>query len=211
MKHEDKLFCKYLNTGDNKSLEELFNVINDWLLPVISIKVNDKEAAKDILQDTWVKVLEKKDFKFNQNKRSKHAAISNYILTIALNEVKEKAKKDKIFLQKITEISNNHLNNITLRTQDEIIEEIERTENIQSEIKKLPKNEREVIELRYRVIPNCYTSVDVLKREVNILEFDDELKVKEIAKKINKPVGTIKVLLFRGRNKLKKKLYKYLK
>lgn len=76
---EDRLFLEY-QQGKTESFSELFKITRPWLFKMIYRIVNNRAEAEDILQETWVKMLQHVH-KYNPNK----GKVCNLIFTIAKN------------------------------------------------------------------------------------------------------------------------------
>ncbi len=138
--NENELFLDYLKNGNEKSLKELMLMINKWLPNVIFRILNDNEATKDVIQKTWLKIVEIKS-RFNEKK----GKINNLIYKIAVNY----AYKEKKRLIK----KNMNINDINIDMPDPDPSEFyERDENfrlLNEAMGKLKESCREVIELFY--------------------------------------------------------------
>ncbi|MFC2131731.1 RNA polymerase sigma factor [Bacteroidota bacterium] len=85
---ENDLFLDYVNNGNEESFNILMKKINKWLPSIVYRIVGDKEKTKDVVQDTWIKVIETKH-RFNPDK----GTINNRIFTIGKNYALKKKKK----------------------------------------------------------------------------------------------------------------------
>lgn len=184
---EDKLFCEYRDEGKKDSFEKLFKMIKPWLYRVIYRITCDSDATNDIIQDSWIIVLNNAS-KFNPEK----GRINNYIYTIAKNNALQYGKKYSIKKQNTMNIEKDNINNNL--AGDSIDPEkmkmvLERNEALMQAIQKLSTDFQDVV----------------------ILFYFAEMNIKEIADKLNKPEGTIKTNLARAREKLKVYLTKSFK
>ncbi|MCL5991279.1 MAG: RNA polymerase sigma factor [Bacteroidetes bacterium] len=75
------LFERFLETGMESYFLELITRINPWLFRMIYRITGDREAAKDVLQDTWLLVL-----KYQKSFDSKKGNFRNYIYQIGKRE-----------------------------------------------------------------------------------------------------------------------------
>jgi RNA polymerase sigma-70 factor (ECF subfamily) len=182
---EDSLFCDFRDNGNEDSFDRLFLLIEPWLFRYIYRNVNDRAEAENIHQDTW-EILLKNKRKYNPKKGS----VKNLIFTIALNEIR-KWQKRNIQNRKPANIQTDeteiNMNGIHPETPGSIIENKERSKAITEAVSALDENYRQAVTLYYY----------------------SDLKVDKIAETMNKPIGTIKIWLFRARTELEKKLIQY--
>lgn len=182
MTKETTLFLEYRNTGDRKVFEELFRITKPWIYKLIYRIIPDKAGADDVFQDTWIQVLNSKD-KYD----FKIGVFNNLLYTTAKNNALKAKLKISKFVRDNPNIENDDLKyGINELSPDKVTEIMERNVNIMSVIKTLDTNYQDVILLHY------------------FADFD----VKEISENLNKPEGTIKTWLSRGREQLKKKIQK---
>ena len=159
---------------------ELYNQHYSQIFGYILKRTTDLEAAQDITSETFFKAL-KKLWQF----RWRNIPFSAWLYRIANNEIANYFRKNKqktVSLEKIPEP-------ITVRNPEvEILEAEEKLKKhrdflmVQEKISKLPIKYQEVITLR----------------------FFEKKKIKEISKILGKKEGTIKSLLSRGLEKLRK-------
>lgn len=92
------LFEKFLETGLDKYIVELVDMINPWLFRMICRMVGNREAAKDILQDTWLLVL-----RSAKNYNSDKGSISAYFFTTAKREAIKWLKNNYVLVRDATD------------------------------------------------------------------------------------------------------------
>ena len=180
---EGRLFTNFREKNDLESFGELYAKLSPWLMRIILKISGDIDAAEDILQETWIRVVKKKGH-FDPDK----GKFRYYLMTIAKNEALKWKKKESNKIEKMRLFSE------TIEKSDTndphyLNERKEKAEQIKNALKELKSEYQDVL----------------------ILYYFDELKVKEIADLLNKPTGTIKTWLDRGRAQLEKKLAKYIK
>lgn len=181
MSKENQLFLEYINTQKREILEELYRITKPWLYKLIYRIIADKASADDIFQETWIQVLKSaKTYDFNKG------LFNNFLYTIARN----KAIKAKNFSSRYQKDSSDNTEEaqfgLDLLTPYKLLEIREKSDSIMCAIHKIEKNYQVVILLHYFA----------------------ELEIKEISEHLNKPEGTIKTWLSRGRVQLQKKLTK---
>jgi RNA polymerase sigma-70 factor (ECF subfamily) len=105
-KHENILFLQYINNNDESSFNELFKIIDKWLYPMIYRITGNSAVAEDIIQQTWMQIIENAK-KFNPEK----GLITNYIHStaknLALKWIKRESKKYDSQMEQIKEKYNN--------------------------------------------------------------------------------------------------------
>jgi len=178
----DEQLIKRFQLGDELAFIELVNRYRDKLHNFIYHFLGDIEQAEDVVQDTMIKLYEKKHY------YKQVAKFSTWIYTIARNLANtelRKRKRRKTF--SISELSKNK-NNFDLKDdQNEIGQNIESKfilKKINHAINNLSKSYRTVIILR----------------DIQKLSYD------EISKIVDVPIGTIKSRINRARLQLQLEL-----
>ena len=136
--------------------------------------VGDKELAKDLTQETFIKLLK------NIDKYQPSSDFKSWLLTIASNYAKDylksKAHKDRQHTYELT-----NLNHRSEKGVSSIFEKNERRKEIKRALDGLPSYQREAI----------------------LLKYFNEMKISEIAAVTNTSVPTVKSRLKQGLGKLK--------
>lgn len=169
---EDRLFANYRDYGDVESFHRLFAITSPWLLKMIYRITGDMEAAKDLEQDCWFKLIKQKEY-FNSGK----GRIANLIYTIAKNNAlmwKRRLKVEKEYLENFPDEEKK------TSEPDKALEKTERSAIIKESIEKLSENHKDVVILFYLA----------------------DMKIKDIAKVLDKPENTVKTLLRRAKIQL---------
>lgn len=183
---EDQLFLNYCKTGNQKNFEELFYRVKPWLSKMLYKIVADTDVTYDLQQETWIKLINT-CHKFNPEK----GRINNYIFTIAKNE----ALRWKHNFAKLDRISS-----MSEDKQDIVFGSDEITPDKITEF-----NEK------CAIISICISKLDNDYQDVILMYYFAEFEVKEIARLLDKPEGTVKTWLDRARKKLEKILPEYIK
>ena len=137
----------------------------------------DEETAQDLLQDTFVKVIDKAD-SFDVTKR-----FSTWLYTIAANLGKNELRRKVIRNGKLKEYSvENEM--VYENTVDKVLDRQQLIDHIYREIARLRPASRELI----------------------ILRFQEEMSINDIALIMGVPEGTVKSRLHHLLKKLSKKL-----
>lgn len=165
-----------------KEILDIEKVYNNFYYYVYTITVNtvkeylQEEDIEEIISDTFL-VLWK-----NRNRLEEDRKIKPYIAGITKRLIQEKIRKNKIHLD-ISEYENKIEN---MDTIDLVKEEREEISLLKQVVKKLKKQDKEILELYY------YQS----------------MKIKEIADSFNLSEFTVKQRLYRIRKRIKKEMEK---
>tara|TARA_B100001250_G_scaffold61209_1_gene47838 strand:+ start:7509 stop:8093 length:585 start_codon:yes stop_codon:yes gene_type:complete len=180
--YTDETLMARFQSGDEFAYIELVNRYRDKLNNFIYYFLGDTETAEDIVQDTMIKLYEKKHY------YKEIAKFSTWIYTIAKNlansELRKK-KRRKTFT--ISELSKDKMNYDLVDMNAQVEKDIESEydlKKIKSAIHNLPKSSRTVIILR-----------DIEKLSYN-----------EISLIVEVPIGTVKSRINRARLQLQLEL-----
>lgn len=177
--NEDALFCEFRDNRNYGSFEKLYSLVRPWLYKMIFRLVLDKDVADDVYQETWIKIIEKSS-KFDPAK----GKINNYIFTIAKNEALRWKNRKKRIAERNSELI---LDFLKSESNPEVeFETRERNNYILQSIEKLPQKYQDVLILYYYV----------------------DLDINQIAETLERPTGTVKTWLSRGKKQLGKFLSK---
>ncbi|MBI9098909.1 MAG: sigma-70 family RNA polymerase sigma factor [Spirochaetaceae bacterium] len=176
-------------------IETLLIEYNSYLLALLNYKLNDRELAEDILQETYLSFLSgisKKRDHFQNNKKLK-----NYLTTIALNKVKDyyrssgfRSKKQYVF--STTEELDHFLSNTgsKMRTPDEELIKKERDESLNRSVAYV----MEILSNRYR--------------HILVLKYTENKNNDEISLLLGMSKKAVESLLFRAKKAFKKEMEK---
>ena len=159
--------------NDQKAFNQLFDFFWDPLFNFLLKRTNNKNKAEEIAIESFAKAFDNLDsYNFNYD-------FKNWLFSIAKNhhidQYRKKNYLDK-FTSNIDDPIHSDLVSLNNNPEDELIN-TQKIENILSHIKKLKQDYRILIKLRYF----------------------EGMNLKEIQKKINTPINTIKVKLFRAK------------
>ncbi|MFO7810194.1 MAG: sigma-70 family RNA polymerase sigma factor [Candidatus Delongbacteria bacterium] len=172
--------------GDENAYNEIVERFKNKLLNYIYYFMKDREAAEDIVQDTFIRVY------LNKDKYKEIAKVSTWIYTIAKNLAKtalSRASKMNSFSITGKEGENDYeIKDKHSSTDDPVIKN-ELNDIIMSRINNLEEKFREIVILR-----------DI-----------DEMSYEEIAALLKIPTGTVKSRLNRARLNLRDSLAEHLK
>ncbi len=184
MKEEDEILIKEALAGKEKAFRLLLNKHREPIYHVILKIVHNKEEARDLLQETFMKAFGslstyKSEYRF-----------TTWLYRIAANssiDYLRKKKIDSLSLDQPLETKDGsvriELPDWTYNPEVDLVSK-QRTLSINEAIDSLPKKYREVIAYRHK----------------------QDKSYEEIAEVLRIPVGTVKARIFRARELLKKKL-----
>lgn len=171
-----KLITK-IKKGDKKAFNELYKLTSGQTYFFILKIVQNEQDAEDILQESYIKMLEKID------EIDPERNFTSWFYQIAINKSKDLLRrKNKVFFE-----------NIDNEEYDYILEE--NTEFHPEE--KVDKDE---------LCTQVMTAIDELtaeKRACVIMKYYAQMNVNEIAEILNVPIGTVKHRLFSARKDIK--------
>ena len=180
--YTDEQLMKRFQKGDENAYSELVNRYKDKLINFIYNYVGDIDSAEDIVQDTMIKLYQKKHY------YKEIAKFSTWLYTIAKNLAntelrKRKRRKITLLSQLSKDGTNFDLSSNENNVGDDIHTDIA-TRLIQKAINELQDKFREVIILR----------------DIQELSYDD------ISSIVNVPIGTVKSRINRARLQLQLEL-----
>ena len=176
--YTDEMLISRFQSGDENAYVELVNRYKDKLTNFVFYFLKDEEHSEDIVQETFIRLYEKKHY------YKEIAKFSTWIYTIARNlantELRKKSRTKIMYLSQI----NNYKKDYDLKSNDpELNMNIENEflmKEIHAAIDKLPEN---------------YKSVIIL-RDIQGLDYE------QISNIIGVPLGTVKSRINRARLQL---------
>jgi RNA polymerase sigma factor (sigma-70 family) len=160
----DDLLVKLYIEGDKYSMQFLMDKYHPYLFSIAYDYLNNIEETKDILQDTYVKIIENiKKYKINNY-------FKVWAKTILKNNIINYKKKNKEFL-----VSDDQLY---------IFDNID-DDSIQNPVNKFIDAEI------YSIIDKEIKQLKPQRREIMNLKYKSDYKVKDIAKKLNISLNTV--------------------
>ena len=164
--------------GDPKAQEGLVRLYEGRIFGHVYRMVGNKEDARDILQKTMVRALT------NLHQYNPANSFAGWIFRIATNRALDFLRRRKLEMR-------------TFAYEGDI-----RMENIANGA---VRHDAKVAEnLDWDIVEGCLERLDPRYRTVLFLRYRDGLSYKEISDALSIPMGTVKVLLHRGRLELKK-------
>ena len=175
------LINKALKSGDPASYNKLMGLYRDPLYFMFYEKVNEQELAKDLTIESLGKAFNK------LNLYNSKYAFSTWLFAIARNHFIDYLRKNKLSTISIEEnifFENNKIKYFNLESKD--------------------ANPEQIMEKRQRILilRKIVTQLKPIYRDLVRLRYFKELSYNEISNKLDIPIGTVKVLLFRSREQL---------
>jgi len=176
--YSDEQLIGLFQSGDDNAYIELVNRYRDRLTNFVFQFLGDLDQAEDVVQDTMIKLYQKKHY------YREIAKFSTWIYTIARNlantELRKRKRKKIVFLSQMTKKEQGYeLTAIQPNVEQDIENEFIQ-KKIQESIQKLPEHFRSVIILR----------------DIEHLAYEDISKIIEV------PLGTVKSRINRARLQL---------
>ena len=171
-----KLICK-IKKGDKKAFNELYKLTSGQTYFFILKIVQNEQDAEDILQESYVKMLEKVD------EIDPERNFTSWFYQIAINKSKDLLRrKNKVFFESI---DNEQFNYIP-----------------ESDSEFSPEEEADKDELCAQVM-SAIDDLSTEKRACIIMKYYAQMSVNEIAESLDIPVSTVKNRLFSARKDIK--------
>ncbi|MBF89946.1 MAG: RNA polymerase subunit sigma-24 [Candidatus Marinimicrobia bacterium] len=181
IKYNDKELILRFQQGDELAYVELVNRYRDKLMNFVFRFVGTKQESEDIVQDTFIKLYEKKDY------YKPISEFSTWIFTIASNLAKTELRKRK-------RRKTSYLSELGLEDKDFDIPVNDTTD------------EEILDEFTDARVQDAIQSLQMHFRTALILRDIEELSYEEISKILDVPLGTIKSRINRARLQLQEKL-----
>lgn len=177
---DEKEIIKLILNGEKEYFKLIQKKYYSLIYNLIRKIIKDEDDIDDLVQETFIKVYNAlPNFQFNFN-------FSSWIYKIASNNCIDFIRRKKlnfVYIDKNDESDDDEykfdIKDPSL-TPEEQLQKKERSHLLKQAIKKLPKNYQQVIHLRH----------------------EEELDYQEIAERLNIPLGTVKIHLFRARKQL---------
>ena len=180
--YTDEQLIGRFQSGDEGAYIELVNRYKDRLINFVYQFLGDIEQAEDVVQDTMLKLYEKKHY------YREIAKFSTWIYTIASNlantELRKRKRRKTTYLSRMTREEREYEISAVQPNLDQNLQNEFIRERIQEAIKKLPEHSKSVIILR----------------DIQELSYDD------ISNIVGVPLGTVKSRINRARLQLQAEL-----
>jgi RNA polymerase sigma-70 factor (ECF subfamily) len=164
--------------GDRRAQEALVRLYEARIYGHILRLVKNTEDARDILQETMVRALTQLD-QFDPAH-----SFAGWLYRIATNKALDFLRRRKIEFRVFTYEDDMPIEGVADGS--------------------VPGDEVVAQRLKWETVETCMDKLDPRYRAVLFLRYKDGLAYKEIAEALDMPMGTVKVLLHRGRHELKR-------
>ena len=169
---------RQLQAGDDKPLSELMEHYNPQIWPLILAESRNYQDAEDILNNTWISAWE------NINGLRDVNSFGGWLRKIAYNQCK-RYYNNAYYSQGERPYEDDALAWYVNKSADMLLREEELKADIVETVRHLPSKPEHI-------------------REVAILFYLEDLTLKEIAEKLDLPLGTVKRKLHEARELLRK-------
>lgn len=184
----DEELMEKFQDGDNAAMEELFARYQKPLYNFFLRMINKKEMAEDLVQETFIKVC-----RFGNTFRGADAKFTTWLYSVAGNQCRDMLR-------------------YTSRRPETPVTDIVDEEQADSFADMLYSTDETPVEdhlMRSEVNSSIKAAIDALpekERKAIILREYNELEYREIAEILGCPIGSVKVLIFRARQRLREQL-----
>jgi len=174
---QEKEIIKQIKKGNKEAFGQLYDTYAPKIYRFIRLKVDSQENAQDLTAETFLRIWD-----FLNKKRKIKERFQSLLYKIARNLIVDfyRSRTVKEFLI------------------DDIFEEVTKIEDDQKSDELVLKQE-EIKELR-----NALIRINPNYQDIIIWYYVDELSISEIAEILNKKEGTVRVLIHRAVNALKR-------
>jgi RNA polymerase sigma-70 factor (ECF subfamily) len=177
--------------GDASALEEIISRYQKPLFNFFYRMVGRREVAEDLVQETFLKV-----YRFGSTFRGEDAKFSTWLYSVAGNQcrdyIRSSSRRPEISVEElekeIAEDFESVLSSPSISPVEDHLIRMELQAALKLVINSLPAKER----------------MAILLREYQGLEY------KEIARALSCPMGSVKVLLFRARKRIRERLENFI-
>ena len=192
----DKSCVAAMQTGSQADASNAFNQLYKRYSKAITFEIMkfvkaDKEVIEDLTQEVFIKVFEKiKTYDFS-------VVFSTWLYKIAHNHAIDYKRKDKVEVLSVEQLSKGFGNDEEAGELSFQLEDL----NIES-FHGLERKERS--EMVLDAVTNGIKSAEA--RQVITLIFLEDMSYEKVAETTKMPIGTIKALMFRAKDEMKKYL-----
>lgn len=179
---DQELISRLSTDDEGLAFEEIFNRYQPLLLSFTYKKINDRDKAKDILQDIFIQL-------WNNRADLKILTLSSYLYTMALNKIRDLYKHQVIHDEHISKLQ--QLISESRGDADHRIREKDISRLIELEIAALPEKMRQVFLLR----KNAFLTNREISEKLGISEQTVETHMKRALKTLKSRLGPAIFLL----------------
>ncbi|MEQ7801015.1 RNA polymerase sigma-70 factor [Pedobacter sp. ASV1-7] len=182
-KYSDQELVALIKLGDEQSFAEVFNRYKVLLFNFSYKKLNNKDVAKDVVQDLFIKLWN------NRDEFELKTSLNSYMYRSVLNGVLNIVKHDLIKEEYVNSLQ--HMIDQSTEESDHKIREKDIENLIEMEIAALPQQMREVFIMRRKE----YLSNKEVAEKLNISEQTVETHMKRALKVLRKRLGKLSYFL----------------
>lgn len=179
---DQELITRLRTDDEGLAFEEIFNRYQPLLLSFTYKKVNDRDKAKDILQDIFIQL-------WNNRAELKILTLSSYLYTMALNKIRDLYKHQVIHDEHISKLQ--QLISESSGDADHRVREKDISRLIDMEIAALPEKMRQVFLLRRK----AFLTNREISEKLGISEQTVETHMKRALKTLKSRLGPAIFLL----------------
>lgn len=166
--------------GDRAAFARVFERHKDPVMGYLKTILSDERVAEELTQETFLRAYRARE------SYEKKAKVSTWLFTIAKNAAFDHLDKKKELSLQVFEDEEGSL--------------LDPLAQLESEI---PDSEAQLIEeADRRAVEKCLGELPPQQREIVALRIFSELSYEEIATQMKAPLGSVKTLLFRAKEKL---------
>lgn len=174
-------------TNDPAAFGQVYDEFYPKIFGYVFRRIGDYDVARDVSAETFLKA-----FLNLKSYRNEGHSISSWLYKIATNEMNLYFRKLKYSPELFSRIADGLL-------ADQVLHQV--FEREKSETERQMRDYEDFSEIQRHL-----KSLDVKYQEVIALKYFEEKSIEEISQILDKPEGTIKSLLSRGIDKLRKRL-----
>ena len=174
---QEKEILKSIKKGDNEAFAKLYDIYTPKLYRFIRLKVNSREMAQDLTSETFLKIWQY----LQEQKKIKerfHSLMYKIARNLVIDFYRTKSSREILIEDNFEEFS-------MIEDDDNIAE--------------LTIRREEILQAKKAI-----SQIHPHYQDVIVLYFLDELSISEIAEILGKNEGTVRVLIHRAVNALKK-------
>jgi RNA polymerase sigma-70 factor (ECF subfamily) len=175
---DEKALIEGAKDGDRSAQEALVRRYEGRVYGLVMRIVRNQEDARDVLQETMVKALT------SLHRYDPTYAFRAWLFRIATNTSLDLLRKRKMEFRTFT------------YTDEQVVQDIPSGST--------PADERLARQLDWELVERCMARLDTRYSTVLFMRYKEDLPYGEIADALSIPMGTVKVLIYRGREELKR-------
>lgn len=180
----EEQLLKSAQGGNQDSFGELMRIHQPLLFGMILRRINQREDAEDVLQEVFIQA-----FRHLVNFRGE-AKLSTWLYTIALNRIRNHVRQKNARRQVSLDAPD-------LRDEQMITQLPEKGPSVERQI----QHRRDFVAMQLAV-----EKLNSEQKSIFVMHYFQHLPLEEISRRLQKPLGTVKVYLHRARKTIGKTL-----